>query len=88
MAQVSGYQLPEGFTFSKPEGWPSWIRRFKRFRDALDLNEKSKQKHVSPLFMQWGDEAEDILDSIRPSDDERKSYATIRGKFESYFVKK
>ena len=35
-----------------------------------------------------GDEVEDILDSFRLSVDERKSYATVRDKFEAYFVKK
>ena len=90
MAQVLGYQLPKGFTFSKPEGWPSWIRRFKRFREASDLDEKSKQKQVSSLAFAMGDETENILNSFRLSDDERKPYTTVRGKFESYmyFVKK
>ena len=35
-----------------------------------------------------GNEAEDILHFFRLSDDEWKSYATVRGKFESYFMKK
>ena len=35
-----------------------------------------------------GNEAEDILDSFRLSDDKQKPYVTVRGKFESYFVKK
>ena len=88
MAQASGYQLPEGFTVSKPEGWPSWTRRFERFREASDLNEKSEQKQVSSLIFAMGDEAEDTLDSFRLSDDERKSYSTVRDKFEVYLVKK
>ena len=69
MAQASGYQLPDRFNFSMPEGWPSWIRRFERFREASDLDEKSEQKQISSLM---GDEEEDILDSLRLSDDERK----------------
>ena len=35
-----------------------------------------------------GEEAEDVLDSFRLSDDEWKSYATVKDKFKSYFVKK
>ena len=35
-----------------------------------------------------GDEAEDTLDSFRLSDDERKSYSTVRDKFEVHLVKK
>ena len=88
MAQASGFELPKRFNFSKPEGWPSWIRRFERFREASDLDEKSKQKYVSSLIFAMGDEAVDILDSFRLSDDEWKSYATVSDKFEVYFVKK
>ena len=80
VAQVSGYQLLEGFTFSNPEGWPSWIRRFEKFRNAFDLDEKSEEKQVSSLIYAMGDEAEDILDSFWLSDDEQKSYTTVRGK--------
>ena len=86
MAQVSGYQLPEGFNFSKPEGWPSWIRSFERFRESSDLDEKSEQKQISSFTFATGEEAEDILDSFGLPDDERNLYATVRGKCESCFV--
>ena len=61
MAQVSGYQLPEGFTFSKPEGWPSWISRFKRYRIALKLDLEDQERQVSSLLYAMGDEVEDNL---------------------------
>ena len=35
-----------------------------------------------------GDEPEDILESFMLSDDEQKSYKSVKGKFESSFVKK
>ena len=35
-----------------------------------------------------GEEAENFLESFRLSDDEQKLYETVRGKFESFFVKK
>ena len=35
-----------------------------------------------------GDEVEDILESFRLSDDKQKLYKTVRGKYDSYFVKK
>ena len=87
MAQTSGYHLLERFNFSKPKGWPSWISRFEQFRQASDLDEH-KQKQVSSLIFAMGVETEDILDSFRLSDDDRTSYATVRDKFEAYFVKK
>ena len=73
MAQASSHQLPEMFNFSKPDGWPSWIRRFKRFREASDLDEMSEQKQVRSLIFAAVDEMEDLLDSFRLSDDEWKS---------------
>ena len=88
MAQGSGYQLPEGFTFSKPKGWPNWIKRFERYRIALKLDLEDEERQVSSLLYAMGDEAEDILESFRLSDDEQKSYKTVRGKFKSYFVKR
>ena len=57
-------------------------------KGASDLDRKSEQKQVISLIFAMGEEAEDILDSFRLSDDEQKSYATVRGKFESYFMKK
>ena len=88
MASGSVYQPPERFTFSKPEGWPSWIKRFERYRSASSLDVKEEERQVSSLIYSMGEEAEDILESFRLSDDEQKSYETVRTKFESYFVKK
>ena len=73
-----------------PEGWPSWIRRFEQFREASELDEKSKQKEVSSLIFAMGDQAEDILDSFRLSDDKQKLYATVKDKFDqvSFFQRR
>ena len=34
------------------------------------------------------EKADDVIDSFRLSDDDRKLYATVRDKFKVYFVKK
>ena len=52
------------------------------------LDERSKEMQVSSLIYAMGDEAEDILDSFRLSDDNQKSYATVKDKFESYFMQR
>ena len=57
----------------RPEEWPKWICKFERFRDASDLDEKSKQKHVSSLIYSMGEDADDILRSFWLTEDERKS---------------
>ena len=58
------------------------------FLHASDLDEKSKQKQVSSLIHAMGEEAEDILQSFRLTEDERKSNATVKDKFQSLFVKR
>ena len=65
MAQTTGYHPPEGFNFSKPEGWPSWIRRF---ASKLDLEDEKRQ--VSSLLYAMGEKVDDIIDSFRLSDDD------------------
>ena len=52
MAQASGYHPPEGFNFSKPEGWPSWIRRFRNYRIASKLDLEDEKRQISSLL--WG----------------------------------
>ena len=52
----------EGFNFSKPEGWPQWIKRFDRF---LDVNQIDKEERkVSSLVYAMGARAEDILQTF------------------------
>ena len=52
----------------------------------LDLEDEKRQ--VSSLLYAMGEKADDIIDSFRLSDDNQKLYATVRDKFETYFVKK
>ena len=64
MASGSAFQSPDPLTYSKPEEWPKWIRRFERFRDASGLDDKEEKKQISTLNYSMGDEAEDILQSF------------------------
>lgn len=81
-------QTIENFDFAKPDEWPRWIRRFERFRQASDLVSKSEEVQVSTLVYSMGDKAEDLLQSFNLTEDDSKKYLTVRGKFESYFVKR
>ena len=87
---AASYRIPavEKFDFAKPEEWPRWIRRFERFRRASDLTTKWEEAQISTLVYSLGDKAEDILTSFNLKDDELKKYDTVKGKFESYFVKR
>ncbi len=73
---------PELFAFSHPHEWPKWIRRFERFRSASGLSGKPEETQVNTLIYTMGDdEADDILRSFSLSDEDKKKYDTVMGKF-------
>ena len=76
---------PENFTFSRPEEWTKWIRRF---RQASGLAEKEQTSQIHTLIYTMGDEAEDVLTSFRLTEEQGKSYTTVVEKFDGYFVKR
>ena len=78
----------ENFTFSRPEEWTKWIRRFERFRQASGLAEKEQTSQIHTLIYTMGDEAEDVLTSFRLTEEQGKSYTTVVEKFDGYFVKR
>lgn len=79
---------PEKFTFSRPEEWTKWIRRFQTFRQASGLAEKTEVNQIDTLIYTMGDEAEDILGSFCLTAEEGKKYDTVVTKFEGYFIKR
>ena len=77
---------PEPFTFSRPEEWVKWIRRFERFRVASGLAQRDEEVQVSTLIYAMGDQADDILRSFALSEEDRKNYATVKSRFDNHFV--
>ena len=75
--------MPEPFTFSRPEEWVRWIRRFERFRVASGLAERVDDVQVSTLIYAMGDQADDILRSFGLSEEERKSYPIVKSNFDN-----
>ena len=88
MSAAYHVQPPEPFTFTRPEEWPKWARRFERFRSASGLSEKDETVQVNTLLYSMGDEADDILRSFTLSADDMKKYDIVKDKFDHYFVKK
>ena len=86
MAASSGIQLPEKFNFSRTEDWPEWIHRFERYRQASELTKKDDTLQINTLIHAMGHQAEDILTSLKLTQDELKKYDTIKAKLDSYFV--
>lgn len=83
------YQVtpPSKFSFKSSE-WTRWIRRFERFRIATELDKKPEEKQVNSLIYTMGDEADDIITSFGLSQEEMKSYETVKSKFENHFIAK
>ena len=76
---------PDPFDFKVPDGWPSWRRRFEQFRVASGLREDSAAKQVSTLLYCLGEEADAVLTSTNATEDDRKDYDTVMGKFDAFF---
>ena len=79
---------PQFFNFAQPDGWPQWICSFERFREASGLKSKESANEVNTLVYCMGDEADDILSSLGLSNDDKKSYDTVKTKLEGHFVKR
>ena len=88
MAASFQVSAPEPFTFSRPDEWPKWIRRFQRFRVASGLSEKDDKTQVNTLIYAMGDQADNILSSFSLSADDSKKYAPVKAKFDGHFVKR
>ena len=87
--RVMNLQPPTPFSFVNSEEWPKWKLRFEQYRHASGLVEKDEQRQVSTLLYCLGEEAEEVLNTTRISDDNRKKYQKIIREFDKYFrVKK
>ena len=54
----------------------------------MGLKSKESANQVNTLVYCMGDEADDILSSLGLSDDDKKSYNTVKTKLEGHFVKR
>ena len=87
---MASFQIspPQFFNFALPDEWPRWIRRFERFREASGLKGKEQASQVNTLVYCMGDETDDILSSLGLSEDDKKSYDTVKTKLNGHFVKR
>lgn len=88
MAATYQVPAPEPFTFSRPEEWPKWRRRFERFRIASGLATKDDEIQVNTLLYSMGDEADDILRSFGLSEEDKKLYKPVLEEFDKHFIKR
>lgn len=77
---------PEKFNFSKPETWPTWIRRFERYRQCSRLISTPQEQQVNTLVYCMGPSAEEILLSINLSNDDSNNYSKVKEALDAHFV--
>ncbi|RVE73710.1 hypothetical protein OJAV_G00033850 [Oryzias javanicus] len=84
---MSRFQVPppEKFTFTADD-WPKWIKRFERFRIASGLETQAEENQVNALIYSMGEEAEDILVSLRLSPEEEADFHTVKTRLDAHFV--
>ena len=78
------YQIapPEKLNFSQPEEWLKWSRRF----ECLTVKEETSQ--INTLIYAMGDEADDILTSLKLMEAQKRKYDIVMQMFEVYFVRR
>ena len=81
MAQI-WLQPPEPFNFKQPDDWSRWKRRFEQFRLASGLDTDPAVKQVSTLLYCMADV---VLTSTNITEEEKKVYETVCGKFDDFF---
>lgn len=79
-------QPPEPYTFANPEEWPTWKRRFERFRVVSGLAAKPGTEQVNALIYFMGDKADDILLSLNLREAQMADYNAVIQAFETHFV--
>lgn len=86
---MAKFPPPENFDFTRPELWPEWRQRFKRFRIATKLHKETEEVQVCTLLYSLGKEAEHVFKtfSFAEEGDENK-YEAVLEKLDNYFVPK
>ena len=87
---MASYQLaaPTQFNFTNPLSWPTWLKRFERFRTASKLDADTPEHQIDSLIYTMGEQAEDIFASFNMSGADAKDYDKLCNRFTHHFVVK
>ena len=87
---MATYQFvhPEKFDFTKPQECEKRIQRFERFRMASGIVDQPQESQENSLIYCMGSEADDVLDSLNLTAEQKQVYDTVTGKLKDYFVPK
>ena len=84
MMATAPLQPPTPFCFKKLDESPRWKRRFEQYHMASGLSAKDEEIQPSTLLYCLGTDADDILMTIRISDEDRKKYAKVLEKLDKF----
>ena len=85
---TASLQLQENFSFSTPDEWPRWSRRFDRYRIASGLDKRTEDLRVNTLLYVMCSEAQDISESFGLFSARRKNFdfaKTVRSSTRTLF---
>ena len=77
-------QLPPPFVFKCPDDGPKWKCRFQPFRLVSGLNTEGNAKQVSTRLYCMGEDAEDTLSIMNPTEDESTDMDRVLEKFNAF----
>src|SRR5258705_8202152 len=82
------YQFPPPppMSFRTPAEWPTWRKRFERFRKATGLAKQPEEEQVNALILAMGPQADDILSSFHLTAEQEEGYSEVINRFEAHFV--
>ena len=70
MAEIR-LQSQDPFNFRSPDDWPRWKQWFQQFCEASGLSEATAAKQIGSLLYCLGEEADTVLSSTNPMEEER-----------------
>nr|XP_050028295.2 uncharacterized protein LOC126523922 [Dermacentor andersoni] len=77
---------PTPLNFDRTSGWPEWIMSFDDYRYASGLNDRMKEAQVRTLLYTMGRQARKIFQTFGLTEEESRSYETVKKKFDANFV--
>ena len=84
---MASYQIPAIY-LKKPTEWPNWICHFEWSRNASGIAEKSEESQIDILIYSMGSKADDTLQVFNLSEEDLKSYKTVKERFDTHFVQR
>ncbi|XP_075539130.1 uncharacterized protein LOC142573378 [Dermacentor variabilis] len=77
---------PAPFNFDRTSEWPEWIMSFDDYRYTSGLNDRTEEAQVRTLLCTMGRQARKIFQTFGLTEEESRSYKTVKKKFDAHFV--